>query len=280
MRAIPVPRISAQESYTTSISRVRDADLKQRLNFIVGEVVTASDDFVMAAQTGTVASIATARKVGSVEGAELKAVYTQRFAKLRAPGRVIYDQLITAAANGRCPLCAHRDVSTLDHFLPQAGHPALIVTPTNLVPACSDCNKVKLDQVPASAETVTLHPYFDDVEADVWLAAVVIETSPASVAFSVTPPPHWPAVQAARVRHHFAVFGLAKLYALQAAEEIVNVRHDLMRVRGVDGPPGVAEHLTHAAASRAAAHVNSWQTATYRALAASTWFCAEGFAAT
>ncbi len=280
MRAVPVPRISAQDSYTTSISRVSDADLKQRLDSIVGEVVTASDDFVTAAQTGTVASVASAKKVGSVEGAELKGVYTGRFAKLRAPGRVIYDQLITAAANGKCPLCAHRDVSTLDHFLPQAEHPALVVTPANLVPACSDCNKAKLDQVPVSEETVTLHPYFDDVEADAWLAAVVIETSPASVAFSVAPPPHWSAVRAARVRHHFAVFGLAKLYALQAAEEIVNVRYDLARVLGADGPAGVATHLTHAAASRAAVHMNSWQTATYRALAGSTWFCADGFAAT
>jgi hypothetical protein len=37
--------------------------------------------------------------------------------------------------------------------------------------------------------------------------------------------------------------------------------------------------VTHMAASRAHAHTNSWQTATYKAFAASTWFCGGGFAA-
>jgi hypothetical protein len=278
MRSLPVPRISAEVSYNASISRVADAILKQRLQSIVGTVVAASDGLVTAATTGTVASIPPAVAVGAVTAAELKAVYTQRFAKLRAPGRVFYDQLITSAPNGKCPLCAHRDVATLDHFLPQVAHPALTVAPMNLVPACTDCNKAKLDQTPASPETVTLHPYFDNIEAHEWLNAEVHQPRPASVRFWVEPPQQWPEVLAHRVAHHFKVFGLAKLYAAQAAEELVNIRRDLERVFEAEGQLGVTSHLTYMAGSRAHAHTNSWQTATYKAFAASTWFCGGGFA--
>jgi hypothetical protein len=279
MRSLPEPGISAEMSYNTSISRVRDAGLKQRLESIVGDVVAASDGLATAAATGDVASIAPATAVGAVTAEELKTVYAQRFAKLRAPGRVFYDQLLTAAPNGKCPLCAHRDVATLDHFLPQAKHPALTVAPVNLVPACFDCNKAKLDLTPASPEAVTLHPYFDSVEADEWLAAEVRQPGPPSVRFWVEPPHQWPVVLAQRVAHHFRVFGLAKLYTSQAAEELVNIRGDLERVLDAEGPPGVTSHLTHMATSRARAHVNSWQTATYRAFARSSWFCGGGFAA-
>ena len=140
-------------------------------------------------------------------------------------------------------------------------------------------NKAKLDLTPASRETVTLHPYFDSVEADAWLAAEVRQSGPPSVRFWVEPPHQWPDVLAQRVTHHFRVFGLAKLYASQAAEELVNIRGDLERVLDAEGQLGVASHLTHMAASRARAHVNSWQTATYRAFARSSWFCGGGFAA-
>src|SRR4051794_33928597 len=102
MRSLPEPSITAEVSYNTSVSRVRDASLKRRLESIVGDVVAASDGLAAAAVAGDVASIAPATAVGAVTAAELKTVYAQRFAKLRAPGRVFYDQLLTSAPNGKC----------------------------------------------------------------------------------------------------------------------------------------------------------------------------------
>ncbi len=277
MRILPMPGVSARLSYTTSISRVRDSDLKGRLHAIVANVVNASDHFARSATSGRITSISPAVSVGVVTGAELHAVYRDRFAKLRSPGRLYYDQIITSAPSGKCPLCAHRDVATLDHFLPQTFHPALVVTPLNLVPACSDCNKTKLNATPASEETVTLHPYFDNVEADEWLVAEIRETSPASVHFRVEPPTHWSSVLAARVTNHFDFFGLAELYSAQAAEELLNIRFYLQKLFDMGGVAGVTAHLNEMSASRARAHVNSWQTAAYKAFAASSWFCEGGF---
>jgi hypothetical protein len=278
MRSLPEPQIGAEQSYRTTISRVRNGDLKTRLHAIIPEIVDASDRFARAAADGEVALLSRAAAVGSVTADEMEAIYSDRFAKLKSPGRVHYDRIITSAPNGRCPLCAQRSVATLDHFLPQTGYPALVVTPFNLVPACSDCNKAKLATVPASAETVTLHPYFDDVNGDEWLVAQMRETSPASVVFEVQTPVQWPSVLAARVKHHFDFFRLAELYAAQAAEEILNIRFHLKTLFDVSGAAGVATHLAEMARSRAQAHINSWQTATYKAFAASSWFCDGGFA--
>lgn len=91
------------------------------------------------------------------------------------------------------------------------------------------------------------------------------------------PPPSWPAVWCERARYHFKVLHLAKLYASQAAQELVNIRHYLASLHKESGAEGVKRHLTEQATSREAAHPNSWQTATYKALSASTWFCNGGF---
>lgn len=45
-----------------------------------------------------------------------------------------------------------------------------------------------------------------------------------------------------------------------------------------EGIQGVREHLHREGESRTQAHVNSWQAAMYRALAASDWYCGGGFA--
>ncbi|MFJ4518444.1 HNH endonuclease [Streptomyces sp. NPDC088816] len=212
---------------------------------------------------------------------EMIAVYTNRMAKKQAAGRPIYDDLILAAKDGRCPLCGQRPVSTLDHHLPKTLYPALAVDPLNLVPSCADCNKLKLDVTPRSSEEETLHPYFDDVEHDSWLKAEVIEVAPAALRFFVDPPAAWSPTLIRRARLHFKTFGMASLYASQAAQELGNIKYYLTQLYEVGqkrGAQRVQDHLAEQAESRRRAHINSWQSATYQALADSAWYCDGGFA--
>jgi hypothetical protein len=165
----------------------------------------------------------------------------------------------------------------LDHHLPKSRYPALAVAPLNLIPACMDCNKAKLERIPHSSAEETLHPYFDNVEDDEWLHAAVIQSVPAAVVFYPEPPAAWGAVMAARVVGHFSVFGLARLYGVQAAVELQNIRFHLGRLLTEAGPAGVRAHLIVVAQSCEQASVNSWQTAMYKALAASDWFVSGEF---
>jgi hypothetical protein len=154
----------------------------------------------------------------------------------------------------------------------------LAVVPLNLVPACADCNKAKLNQFPTNSQEEAIHPYFDTVDEQQWLEAQVVQGIPAAVVFSVVPPAQWGATLAARVLRQFQVLGLSALYTSHAAEELVNIRRLLTDLFAVAGSDAVRSHLIAIVDSLAAVRNNSWQLATYRALSADAWYCAGGFA--
>lgn len=208
---------------------------------------------------------------------EMEKVYTQRMAKSGAPGRDIYDEIFASSPAGRCPLCMQRSVATLDHHLPKAFFPSLAVAPLNLVPACSDCNRAKLDAIATTAEEIPLHPYYDELGDGIWLSAIVIECRPTALRFVITRPAGWSDILSARVDSHFRSLGLAALFASEAAEELVNIRHQLSMLRDADRIDGVRFEMERRAASCAEARPNGWRTAAYRAWFGSDWFCDGGF---
>lgn len=272
------PPYSAEDTFAACISRVRLPALKARLQAASPVIVAASEAFVAAAEAQTLDQIARVALVnGNVTTAEMEAVYTNRMAKQKAPGRSIYDDIF-AAAKGRCPLCAHRTVTTLDHHLPKAHYPALAVVPVNLVPSCSDCNKAKLASVPHAPEDVSIHPYFDEVDDECWLYADVLETAPATLRFRVEPSLAWDALLAERVRRHFRGLKLSALYGSEAAEELLSIRHLLIGLDGSGGPDHVRGYLEEHAESCREGRRNGWRGAAYEAWAASDWFCEGGFA--
>lgn len=272
------PAYSASATFSACISRVQDPLLKARLAAVTDVVGQASNEYEAAALASSLHEIGASDLVGGdVTRAEMERVYTDRMAKKRAPGRYIYDEIISAPAQGKCPLCGHRAVKTLDHFLPKAHYPALAVAPLNLVPACSDCNKAKLDAIPKEAADVCLHPYFDAIDNSRWLRAEVIETSPAALRFCVAAPAEWSSLLRLRVNNHFRRLGLDELYASESAEELLNIRHQLIGVLDAGGAGAVRAELNGRTGSALQARRNGWRTAAYEAWATSDWFCNGGF---
>lgn len=273
------PIYSARDTFVICISRVRVPLLKTRLEGVADAIEEASDEYEVAALVSSLHEIVASDLVGvDVTRDEMVRVYTDRMAKKGAPGRYIYDEIFAAPAQGKCPLCGHRDVETLDHHLPKAHYPALAVAPLNLVPACYSCNKAKLDAIPGGAPEVCLHPYFDVIDNRRWLRAEVIETRPAALRFCVDPPAEWDALLRLRVNNHFRTLGLGELYASESAEELLNIRHQMSEILAAVGAVAVRAELESRAASALQARRNGWRTAAYEAWATSDWFCTEGFA--
>jgi len=278
MWSLERPTLSARSAFTACISRVRNAGLAARLANAAPAIVAASAQFDRAARRHRLHEIATHDEVApDITVGEMEKVYTQRMAKSRAPGRDIYDEIFASAPSGRCPLCMQRFVATLDHHLPKAHYPALAVAPLNLIPACSDCNKAKLDAVPATAEDVPLHPYYDDLGDEVWLTAIVVECRPSALRFEIARSGAWDDTLFARVKRHFRSLGLAALFASEAAEELLHIRHQLEILRNADPEDGVRDELERRAASCAVARINGWRSAAYSAWSGSDWFCDGGF---
>jgi len=280
MWPLPMPGHTARDTYLLCISRIASEPLKKRMLQFEDAVAAAAEFYAYAACAVTLYTLngTDFTPKSPQDRGELIKVYTNRMAKEGAPGRPVYDALKLAAR--RCPLCGHRDVTTLDHHLPKTAYPLLSVTPVNLVPACSDCNKAKSDASYATAADQTLHPYFDNVDQDRWLKAEVVQGTPPALMFFADPPQRWTASLADRVRHHFKIFGLADLYGSQAAAELAEIAYGLERIYEVGGEQAVRDQLDLEATSRGMVNCNHWRTSAYRALADSSWYCSGGFAFT
>lgn len=160
----------------------------------------------------------------------------------------------------------------MDHYLPISKFPVFAITPVNLIPACFECNKLKLAKTSDKLDETTLHPYYDNIEDDVWLCASLVEEIPTVIEYKINPSFHWNAQLASRLQYHFDTYQLASLYGSHAAEEILNIKKGFKLVYQSGGPKEVQAELIKAYSTREAVNKNSWQTVLYRTLAASTWY--------
>lgn len=279
VRRIDKPLLDDTEHvFLTCISKIKDSYLKDRLTACKNLIIEATIEFDNKVTKGELHLIERETIVNeNVLATELQDVYTNRMAKIGAPGRKIYDKLMSAPAHGICPLCSQRVVKTIDHYLPKASYPKLSVSLINLIPCCSDCNRSKSSSYPSLPEEAILHPYYDDIEKDVWLKANVMHTTPVSIKYEVNAPSSWSKLLTKRVVNHFKSLQLDKLYATQAAVELTNIKFGLNFIYNSSGEVGLQKYLLDGADSRSHANKNSWQAALYRALASDNWFCSGGF---
>lgn len=278
MRKLPIPEFDVGVAVDSCVAQIRDANFANRIVATKPTFLAAQATYLAKGKTGTLFSIPISTNVDGVVSVEdMKRLYSGQFVPKSKASRSLYDQILAAPKFSICPLCGQRTVSTLDHYLAKTKHPALAITPANLVPACADCNKTKLASQPNSAIEQTLHPYFDDVDVAKWLKAEVVQDSPPAIRFFAEPPVEWGDVLCARVKRHFADFKLGALYCSQAGAELASVADMLVTLSERGGPDAVRQHLLDQAKSRRVFSLNSWQTAFYDALAESAWFHQIGF---
>jgi 5-methylcytosine-specific restriction endonuclease McrA len=278
MRHINKPQEVAVDVFLNCISLVKNVNLKSRLTACQHLITDAYTEFEDKVTNGDVCTIIREAIInGNVTAKELEDVYTKRMAKKNRPGRALYDKIKISAPNGICPLCSQREATTLDHYLPKAEYPRLSVVPVNLVPACKDCNTSKLTSYPQNPEEEMIHPYYDNIENDVWLNASVIQTTPPTIQFYVQAPANWDDLLVERVKYHFGSLFLQKLYSTHAASELRQINYRLSVLFAKSGAAGVRLYLLEGAESRSHDNRNSWQAAMYNATANDNWFCNGGF---
>lgn len=213
---------------------------------------------------------------GAVLRSDMEYLYEGGLLKVGA-GRHIYDAIMGLAPNSRCPYCGHRRVRQLDHFLPKSKYPSFSVTPLNLVPSCSDCNKDKLDGDGNHLTDLPLHPYFDCVDDRCWLKANVLHGPIAIFLFEVDPDCGLSDQNFQRLSNQFEKLGLGELYTTEANDELAAIRLSLRRQHEIDGELSVRTYLEDGFNSADAHQRNSWRTAFYRSACQSEWFCDGGF---
>lgn len=278
MRPLSKPTLNPKTVYLTCISRVKNRQLKEDFELISDTIEADSIVYEEYSENTNWYLFDESDDVdGIIPQPKMEKVYTNRMAKKGAPGREYYDEIKESSEFNVCPLCGHRTVEQVDHYLPKSRFPSLVVLPVNLVPSCEKCNKIKLDDVPSNAEEQTLHPYYDDVTTHQWLFSEVRETSPASFRFFVRSVAEFDEELNARIKYHFKTLELNVLYASQTGAFVSDIRHRLIDLHARGGMNEVRSYLREEEESRTRNYINSWQRAMFQALADSDWFCEGGF---
>ncbi|RYF26336.1 MAG: hypothetical protein EOO42_01845 [Flavobacteriales bacterium] len=276
MRKLNKPTILSHIVYSACIGVVRNLGLRGRLNACLPNILAAEIELNSKITRGTVYTIPQEAIVnGNVTATELKDVYTLRMVGNTA-GRVFYDQILISSPTGLCPYCSHGNVSTIDHYLPKALYPCLATVPINLIPSCGDCQDKNID-FPVNANTETLHPYYDDIENDLWLKADLVMNVPLTVRFSVLQAVGWSNLLFERTKSHLECYNLHVLYAVQAGREMSELKKLLQINFGKTGEAGIKQLLEETTLSKELSNLNSWKSALYRELSTNQWFYSGGF---
>ena len=160
---------------------VRDGELKDRLRAIRSNVESESEDYTDKAIIHCLYMKKPQEQIENVSKEEMIKVYTGRMVPKDSKGRHIYDRIKSIPVNGQCPLCGIGTVNTIDHYLPKTYFPIFSVTPNNLVPVCDWCQGKKAEYSPSNESDQLLHPYFDDLDDEIWLVAEVVEGIPVTM---------------------------------------------------------------------------------------------------
>ena len=267
------PQIKQKDIVDDCIDNMRESIKQKRLSESKNEIITVSEQYDILAESGSLLKMASKEKTESGASKEdLIYLYNNKFAKKGQLARKYYDEIILSAPNGKCPQCGLRQVKTLDHYLPKSKYPLLAITPYNLIPCCSDCNRDKLDGLFNSREKETMHPYYDDFDDEVWLKATLIEEDPLAFNFFVFKPDIWTKLKYDRAQNHFEVFKPNDLYKAWAVDSIITDLGGIYRLFQNCGEEIAREEISYRILDVRKLNKNAWKAAYYEAINISEWF--------
>jgi hypothetical protein len=267
------PEFSQEDIINDCISNMEDGILKQHIVDSKDEITRKSIEYDQKACVGELSHISVHNVLsGGATKDDMAKLYERKFVPKGEGGRKYYDAIKLLPPNNRCPYCAQREVSTLDHYLPKAKYPTYAVTPYNLVPSCANCNIDKRDDNFDCREEETIHPYYDDFTSEKWIVANIIEEEPIAFEFMVQCPEDWEDTKKVRARKHFEKFELNRLYKPYASEEFRACFNRIKRLYKRGGKELAIEDLKEHIEDKEVIRLNTWQVAMYQAIIDSEWF--------
>jgi len=287
MWAVSPPTVSVEEVARRSAARIRDKELAARVREAIPEllrnhnelrrVLTASEGHQIAPSDFAVAGLTSKEMVW---------LYDRQVSDARGAARECYDDVLACARDHLCSYCQYGEATTLDHFFPKKWMSGLAVEPWNLVPACQQCNRKLLDFHAETAAEAMFHPYHEGI-SDRWLYAELLEHDPPALRFEARPPTGMDPEARARVEQQFRfTLALNLMYSAVSGRDIAEARAGLSYLvqPGIPGgeqlTPDVAtvrESLQETARAAFLVDPNSRRGAAYEAMAASEWFCSDGY---
>lgn len=246
---------------------------KSRIENVKQTIITNSQRYDSLAESGELYTIEEHNTVDSIATKEdMEALYTQKFVPNGQPNREYYDKIKLLAPHNRCPYCGQNIVKTLDHYLPKSKYVTFTVTPYNLVPSCSDCNKLKLSSTFNEYSEQPFHPYYDDFDDAIWLKASLIEEDPIVFHFYADPPSNWDETKKLRVKNNFSKLNLNDIYMIHASELYQTCFYRIKILFDKGGKSLAISRLAEYVEDERSLRNNNWKAAMYNAIINSGWY--------
>jgi hypothetical protein len=275
MLALSPPSYGSAELYDATVATIHHG--KERVRFEVESinVKLASDAYAIGFATNSVVGVgASSRSLASISDQEMRRLYTYRLRGSKYDTRDYYDAILLSSNDDVCPYCAERRIGTIDHYLPQASYSSLSVSAINLVPCCSDCNRLKNAYEPTGSDPALLHPYFDSIDSFKWLTvrfeSVMSKIPKAIYEVDLSA---LPVNLRDRVKVQFELLNLATLYKSHASQKLRGLARRLPQVHAKGGVGAVRRHLNEAERNCSYDWRNAWERVLYSALVVDEDYC-------
>lgn len=259
----PIPEVKPEDIFESCAESYTDPGKKRRLLACKHLVETDSTSYQKLVPH-QIDQFTFSKLPEDVSSAEIRKVYDEKFAKSDTVGRTYYDAIMAQVKRGICPICGIRLASTLDHYLPKAKVPTLSVTPSNLIPACRDCNMDKKTDMFLAPDATPVHLYYDRLPEGPWLHVRIGDNL--EITYFISCPDSWEKSLKGRVERHLDVYNMYGLYSAHAATEIEDKKRMWKKLINLGMEQDVLDDISEMRHSAEAHDLNSWKSALYRGL--------------
>ena len=211
--------VSSEELLNACIEHIGNKGQKEKIENLKDEILHAIDEYKMKATSGELCAMPHMALDDDVKNT-LISLYKNQMGKAGNKNlpRKTYERILKNV-NYECPYCSVGFLYTIDHFLPKNKNafPEFAVTIENLVPACSDCNRIKGEYISTDTNKQFLHPFFDGEIKEKWLMADFrISNDMPIFVYNVIDTDAIDPVLLQRIKFQFELLNLAWIYECKA----------------------------------------------------------------
>lgn len=246
---------------------------KDIIKRVKDEIIKKSDEYDLLGQNGNLFTIKEHTTVLDIAyKQDMVYLYTEKFVPEKEKNYQYYSKIIGLV--DICPYCQQKQVRTLDHYLPKTKYVTYSVTPVNLIPSCSDCNKDKTNNSFSDYIHQPFHPYYDDFDETNWLKAKLIENDEIAFYFYADPADLTDTEKAERIKYNFSKkgFALNDIYKVYSAETYHQEFGRIKRLYLAGGVEAAKKDIMISIESYREDNINSWKAAMYQAIIDSEWY--------
>lgn len=163
MKRLSKPNIAYQNVFETCINSIKNTALKNELSTKKYFFTQAETKYIELAENFTLESFINYESKVTDNSIITHNDLVDLYSKLRdnKEPKIYHDTIKNS--HDRCLYCNLGKISSLDHYLPKEDFPLLSITPSNLIPCCSDCNFKLNDlfRIYNKNPPLAIHPYFE-----------------------------------------------------------------------------------------------------------------------